>query len=112
MCVEELVRLRDRYDEFQAAGVDIAVVSTDTPERSKHAAKKYEFLFDVISDDRSLLMSTLGVRHAGQGPGSSDIFYATLYLVDHQGQVVWTFASQGTNDRATPDLILEAASRP
>ena len=109
--MEELVRLRDRYDDFQAAGVDIAVASTDTRERSSYAAKKYKLPFDVFSDDQELLLNALGIRHANQGPKRADVFYATSYLVDRRGQVVWAFASPQVNERVSPEQILQAAVR-
>ena len=105
----ELVRLRDLRDDFQAAGVSIAVVSAENPEKSRNAAEKYELPFDVFSDEQGRLMESLGLRHAGQGPGRSDIYYATLYLVDHRSEVVWRFASRRTNERCPPERILEAA---
>jgi peroxiredoxin len=107
--VAELVRLRDRQDDFQTAGVEVAAVSADDLEKSRSAVAKYELPFDVFSDEQGLLMDALGLRHTGRSPDGSDIYYATLYLVDHRSEVVWRFASRRTNERCPPDRILEAA---
>lgn len=111
MCLEELVRLQDSIKEVQAAGIDLKVVSADSSDRSKRAVEKFGFEFDVLCDEQGRLMDLLGLRHAGQGPDGSDIFYSSQYLVDAEGRVVWAFTPGKITRRATPEQIVEAAAK-
>lgn len=111
MCLEELVRLQDAIEDVRAAGVDLKIVSAESPERSKRAVEKFGFEFDVLCDDQGRLMDLLGLRHSGQGPDGSDIFYSSQYLVDEEGQIVWAFTPGKITKRATPAEIVEAAAK-
>lgn len=107
--MRELVRLRDRYEEFEKAGVAIVAVTTQPADACRPRVERLRLPFPVVSDEDGLLLERTGLRHEGAGPDGSDLFYATAFLVDRGGVVRWRFAPTRLTERASPDEILRAA---
>ncbi len=104
------MRLRDSAKRFEDAGISVIVASTDTAANAREAAARFELPFPILTDADGLLIERTGLRDKGQGPGGSDVFYATLFLVDRKGIVRWRFTPDRLNRRATPEEILAAAA--
>lgn len=83
--------------------------SSDGASTARKKAERLGLTFPVVSDERGRLMDALGLRHRKAGPDLSDVFYATLFLVDEHGTVKWKHATDNVGARATPDEILAAA---
>ncbi len=84
--------------------------SSDGTGTAQRKAESLGLTFPVLCDERGRLMDALGLRHKKGGPDRSDVFYATLFLVDERGAVKWKHATDNVGARATPGEILAAAA--
>ena len=109
--MRELVQLRDRFEEFERAGVAVVAATTEPAAEARPHVERLRLPFPVVSDEDGLLLKRTGLRQPGQGPHRSDVFYATLFLVDSAGVVRWRFASHKVTERASLEDILAAAER-
>ncbi len=50
VCTAQLCSYRDNFSAFEAAGVQVLGISTDSPESKKNFAQKYQFPFPILSD--------------------------------------------------------------
>ncbi len=60
-CTQEGRDFRDRYQEFQALGVEIYGVSRDSLKTHENFKARQEFPFDLISDQEETLCKLFGV---------------------------------------------------
>jgi thioredoxin-dependent peroxiredoxin len=80
---------RVHYEELKAAGVEIAGISTDTPESSRDWARRMELPFPLLSDDGREAGAAFGViRRVGIGTWNVEFFKRSTFLVDARGIVV------------------------
>ncbi len=102
------MRLRDRARDFEDAGVEIVVAFEGSKDDAQRGAQRFRLPFPVVVDDGRLMAAT-GVKDAGHGPGGTDVFFASSYLVDRDGVVRFAFIGSSVRSRAEPDDVLAAA---
>jgi len=88
-CTAEGQALRDRYAEFQAAGVAIYGVSFDAPADNARFAAAESFPFALLSDERRALAVQVGAADAVAQPTARRI----SYLVGADGTVLEAYES-------------------
>jgi thioredoxin-dependent peroxiredoxin len=80
---------RVHYAELQEVGVEVAGVSTDTPESSVEWARRLSLPYPLLSDVERRAGSAFGViRRIGVGSWNVEFFRRTTFLVDANGIVV------------------------
>jgi peroxiredoxin Q/BCP len=80
---------RVHYSELQAAGVEVAGVSTDTPESSVEWGQRMDLPYPLLSDVERAAGHAFGViRRLGIGGWNVELFHRTTFLVDARGVVV------------------------
>lgn len=82
-CTAEGRGLRDRFDEFKTAGVEVLGVSFDAPEANAAFVKAENFPFRLLSDADGTLAKAVGAVSFDQQPVSSRV----SYLVGADGKV-------------------------
>jgi peroxiredoxin Q/BCP len=111
-CTIEGQELRDRAEQFRAAGCLILGLSFDTPDENRAWAEEQGFEFPLLSDVDHTVGRLFGVERA------PDDQYAAFplrvsYLVDPAGVVRRTYAVAGVQDHAVSVLsTLTGLSRP
>ena len=109
-CTIEGQGLRDRMDDFAAAGCTVVGISFDTPQDNKAWADAQDFGFRLLSD----VDQTVG--RAYEVLREPDDQYAAFplrvsYLIDPDGIIRKTFAVSGVADHATAVLVALATLR-
>ncbi|MBM4247024.1 MAG: redoxin domain-containing protein [Deltaproteobacteria bacterium] len=114
-CQVELERVRARYDDIAARGVDVVAISVDPPATSAALRERLGGRIEFVSDQDGTLLDQLGVRQRDGVPAqlagdraSRDIFLPTTFLLDEQHRVRWVYRPDTYRVRATPDEILVA----
>jgi thioredoxin-dependent peroxiredoxin len=80
---------RAHYSELKEAGVEIAGISTDTPESSRDWAGRMNLPFPLLSDEERAAGAAFGViRRVGIGTWNVEFFKRSTFLVDARGIVV------------------------
>jgi peroxiredoxin Q/BCP len=80
---------RAHYAALAEAGVEVAGVSTDTPESSVEWARRMDLPYPLLSDVERAAGNAFGViRSLGIGGWSVEFFRRTTFLVDTRGIVV------------------------
>ena len=80
---------RAHYSELKDAGVEVAGISTDTPESSLTWARRMELPYPLLSDIERNAGAAFGViRRLGIGSWNVEFFRRTTFLVDARGVVV------------------------
>jgi peroxiredoxin Q/BCP len=93
LCTKEACSFRDSYEKFLAAGAEVIGISSDSNERHREFATKYELPFPLISDADGALRKLFGVsRTLGVLPGR------VTYVIDRSGVVRLVFAAQFASD--------------
>lgn len=80
---------RAHYSALEEAGVEVAGVSTDTPESSLEWARRMDLPYPLLSDVERAAGQAFGViRTVGIGAWSVEFFRRTTFLVDARGVVM------------------------
>lgn len=108
-CVAELVRLGNHQDELAEVDLRVVAISTDDVATTNRGRDRFALPFTFVADPEHRVAIALGLLHSGGKPGGADIFYATTFLLDGSGIVRWVHVANDVRDRATPELLLDAA---
>src|SRR2546425_1599054 len=80
---------RAHYPELQSAGLEVAGISTDTPESSRVWSRRLRLPYPLLSDVERSAGTEFGVvRRLGVGSWSIEFFRRATFLVDARGVVV------------------------
>ena len=80
---------RAHYDKLKAAGLEVAGVSTDTPESSLDWTRRMDLPYPLLSDVERQAGTAFGViRRLGFGSWNVEFFRRTTFLIDARGVVV------------------------
>ncbi len=99
------MKLQASIKQFDKRGLGIVAVSADDDAGAQKMKKNAGVRFRVQSDSSSKLIQRFGVKVP-----DGQIAWASVFLVDHKGKVVWR-ALETIKDRVTPAQILEAADK-
>jgi peroxiredoxin Q/BCP len=103
-CTVEAEGFRDAAREFEAAGVDVAGVSTDDEARHRAFATGHALGFALLSDPNGELARAYGVRvRAG-------FAQRVTFVIDKQGRVAKVFSSVTPAGHATEVLAAARAT--
>jgi peroxiredoxin len=110
-----LRRWEELRPEFDARGVQIVTVSTDTPGELAKGHPRHGLGATMLSDRRLVVTDAFGLRNQGfhSGPPRSRgnakaLPVPTSLLVDANGKVLWMDQSDNYQRRSDPDYALEA----
>lgn len=102
----ELGRLQSAKAAFDAANIRIVAISTDDPAGLRSAREKASAQFTFLSDQGRELIQRFAIVHSGGGPDGGAIAQSASFLLDDQGQVLWSFATDNYRIRKHPATLL------
>jgi peroxiredoxin len=84
------VELQARYDEFQSAGIHVALITYDSEDDQAKFARKHEIQFPLLSDVDVESVSALGILNTDHTPGEFEygIPHPGFYVLDRRGDIV------------------------
>jgi peroxiredoxin Q/BCP len=104
---------RAHYEELKAAGIEVAGVSTDTPESSREWAGRMDLPYPLLSDvDRSAGNAFGVIRRVGIGSWNVEFFRRTTFLLDARGIVVALWEKVKVRGHALEVLRMGRVLRP
>lgn len=109
MCHSELRGVERNMDKFNEAGVRVAAISVDTPEKTREMmleAAGYTFTF--LSDPKLEAIRRYDLVHAEEIASGRDISRPAEFLLDPSGTVHWRMVTENFFKHALPEQVLEA----
>ena len=97
-CTAQACSYRDFISEIRAKGAEVVGVSMDSVDSHKKFYDQYHLNFDILSDDRGLVVRDYGIF---AGLGSVGVAKRTTYLIDPQGEIVKTYENVDPSSDAT-----------
>jgi peroxiredoxin len=92
--------------------VQLFAVSVDPPEVSEALRRRLNIDFTFLSDPNGIVLDALNIRHRnGRMEDGGDIAFPTQVLVDRDGVVRWTYASESIRVRARPEDVFAEIAR-
>ncbi len=87
-CTKEACNIRDNFSKISKAGYKIFGVSPDTPKKHRKFIDKYEFQYDLLSDEDKTMLNDYGLWGPKKFMGREIIgVYRTTVIVDDKGIV-------------------------
>ena len=87
-CTKEACSVRDNFRKINKAGYKVFGVSPDSPKKHLKFIDKYEFQYDLLSDEEKEVLTKFGLWGPKQFMGREIIgVYRTTILVDENGIV-------------------------
>jgi len=87
-CTKEACSVRDNFRKISKAGYKVFGVSPDTPKKHLKFIDKYEFQYDLLSDEDKSVLTSFGLWGPKKFMGREIIgVYRTTLLVDEEGVV-------------------------
>jgi peroxiredoxin len=107
-----LRRWEELRPEFDARGVQIVAICTDTPSQIKAGHAKHGLGARILSDRALEVTDRFGLRnegfHSGLPGGAKALPVPTSILADAGGKVLWMDQSENYQRRSDPDYVLGA----
>ena len=105
-------RWEELRPEFDARGVAIVTVSTDTPAQLREGHPKHGLGATMLSDRGLEVTDRFGLRnqgfHSGVPGQAKALPVPTSILADSEGRVLWMDQSENYQRRSDPDIVLAA----
>ena len=99
---------QQRLPDFNARGIRVVAVSTDTTEDARKNCEKLGFTHTFLSDPKAEVVGRYGLLHPGAGPNGADIARPAEFLIDPTGTVRWINLTESVTVRARPERVLKA----
>jgi len=107
-----LRRWEELRSEFDARGVRIVTICTDTPRQIRAGRSKHGLGATMLSDRGLAATELFGLRNQGFHTGvpgqAKALPVPTSLLVDAAGKVLWMDQSENYQRRSDPDYVLAA----
>jgi peroxiredoxin len=97
-----------RIADFDARGIRVAAISTDTPEVNRRHCQRFGFTYTFLSDPKAEAIRRYDLLHAQGGPKGTDIARPAEFLLDASGTIRWVNLTESVTVRARPDQALKA----
>ena len=108
MCNSELRSFQQRLPEFNARGLRVVAISSESPEVNRPHREQLGFTFPILSDEKAEVIRRYDLLHAGAGPEGADIARPAEFLIDSGGIVRWVNLTRSAAVRARPEEVLKA----
>jgi peroxiredoxin len=100
------------YRKVGRENVQLFAVSVDPPEVSEALRRRLNIDFTFLSDPDGIVLDALSIRHRkGRMQDGGDVAFPTQILVDREGIVRWTYASESYRVRARPEDVFAEIAR-
>lgn len=99
------------YRKVGQKDVQLYAVSVDPPEVSEALRRRLNIDFTFLSDPEGIVLDMLNIRHRETRMRDGGIAFPTQVLVDRDGIVRWTYASEFYRVRARPEDVFAQIAR-
>ncbi len=103
-----MAEYRDHYRDFRAAGLDVAALAVDEPQRSEAVRRQYELLFPILCDTRREVVQRWGLLNREEKGGIAE---PATFVLDRDARVIYG-AADGIFARVGAAALLEALRGP
>lgn len=115
LCSAQLKELVGRYNEINALGVRVAMISPQPHINTVGISRIYGAKFDFLTDEGNVAARALGIENRNGTPLGMQMFgydndtvLPTVVITDRDGKIVWTHETDNYRIRPEPDVFLEA----
>lgn len=114
LCMAQVKEIAAQYNELEALGVRVALVSPQPHEFSVGLAKKFDVNFDFLTDEGNRAAKQLGIAQSYGVPMGmqvlgydSDTVMPTVIITDNNGHILWSDETDNYRVRPDPDTYLD-----
>ncbi|NJS13400.1 MAG: AhpC/TSA family protein [Sphingopyxis sp.] len=114
LCSAQIKELAVRYQDLDAMGVRVVLISPQPHENTEALAKKFAVPFYFLTDEGNKAARTLGIAQEDGLPFGmqvlgydSDTVVPTVIITDAAGKVIWTHQTDNYRVRPEPDVFLD-----
>jgi peroxiredoxin len=95
--------LQEDYSKFQELNAEILAVSVEEPSIGQYVTDLLDIAFPILSDEDHDVVDKYGVYNLlGDSLATPSVF-----IVDTEGIIRWTYVGQSSSDRPSNEMILE-----
>ena len=109
VCSGEMTTLRDRLEEFRAAGATLYGVSTDLPFALRAFADRHDLNFPLVGDTERRLVDAYGVRTEFESPAVGGLARRAVFVVDPDRTVIYAWVADDPTREPDYDAVVAAA---
>jgi peroxiredoxin len=109
-CTTEMSTFQDRLADFQATGANIYGVSIDSPFTLNEFREQNGIEFPLISDTNRKLIDLYDVSMDFETYGVYDLAKRSVFVIDGDGTVTYTWASDDPGVEPDYEAVEEAAA--
>lgn len=114
LCMAQIKELAEEYQQLQALGVRVALISPQPHKFTVSLARKFDVSFDFLTDEDNRAARTLGIAHDDGLPMGmqvlgydSDTVLPTVIITDTGGEVLWSHQTDNYRVRPEPAIFLQ-----
>jgi peroxiredoxin len=109
-CTTEMCTFRDRLSEFEAIDATVYGVSIDTPFTLNEFREQNDLNFGLLSDSNREVVDAYGVAMDFERFGVDDVAKRAVVVVNVDGTVTYTWASDDPGAEPDYDAVARAAA--
>ncbi len=115
ICNKQLATLSQDYEKFRQHGAEVLAISNEEVEKGADLLKKIGPPFKLLHDPTSKVIRAYGALVRQRDPlgvmhRKHDYAHPSVFIVDREGVVRWTYIGRDYKDRPANDLIVSALS--
>ncbi len=114
LCMAQIKELAEEYQQLQALGVRVALISPQPHKFTVSLARKFDVSFDFLTDENNRAAQTLGIAHDDGLPMGmqvlgydSDTVLPTVIITATGGEVLWSHQTDNYRVRPEPAVYLQ-----
>ena len=110
VCTDEMCTFRDQLSAFEDVGPTVYGVSVDSPFALNEFRDKHDLSFGLISDFDREIVDAYGVRMDFEDLGLHGLAKRSVFVIDRDGNVTWTWVSDDPGVEPDYDAVRAAAA--
>lgn len=114
LCVAQVKEIVDLYQELDAMGVRVALISPQSEKQTQILADKFKVNFEFYSDTNNRAAKALGIDSPNGLPMGlqvmgydSDTVLPTVIITDEKNTVLWSHETDNYRVRPEPEIFLK-----
>ncbi len=117
LCMAQIKEIAARYQDMEAMGIRVALVSPQPEEHSRRLAAQYDVPFEVLIDTGNRVAESLGIAIRNgvpiglPGGYEPDTVLPTLVVTNEKGTIVFSDQTDNYRVRPEPDVFLAILRR-
>jgi peroxiredoxin len=117
LCMAQIKEIAARYQDMEAMGIQVVLVSPQPEEHSRRLAAQYDVPFEVLIDTGNRVAESLGIAVRNgvpiglPGGYEPDTVLPTLVVTNENGTIVFSDQTDNYRVRPEPDVFLAILRR-